>query len=91
MREERVCGNCCWFLYEDIDGVGICAIKDRVSHCGDPCVTGGHVSEREKRHHLAMLRKCQRCLAATDKQDVDVEQIREAIDFVVKYAKLCCL
>jgi hypothetical protein len=46
------------------------------------------VSEDEKRHHLAVLRKCQMCLKGVDNKDLDVKAIGEAIDFVVEYAKL---
>ena len=47
-------------------------------------------AHRELRHHLAMLRKCQRCLHLMDHKDVSVEEIRRSIDFVVEYAKKNC-
>jgi len=46
--------------------------------------------KKELRHHLAMLRKCQRCLHLIDHKDVSVEEIRRSIDFVVEYAKNNC-
>ena len=42
---------------------------------------------RELRHHLAVLRKCQRCLHLAGSKDMDVAEIQEAIDFVVEYCK----
>jgi hypothetical protein len=41
----------------------------------------------ELRHHLAMLRKCQRCLHLAEYKDSDVEEIQKSIDFVVNYCK----
>jgi hypothetical protein len=41
----------------------------------------------ELRHHLAMLRKCQRCLHLAEYKDGDVEEIQKSIDFVVNYCK----
>ena len=88
--EERVCGACCHFEHEDTDGWGICPFQDvcDAMHCSDLCTTDKFVSNEEKRHHLAMLRKCQRCLKNADNKDMDVKAIGEAIDFIVDYAKL---
>jgi hypothetical protein len=59
-------------------------------HCSGACILGSFVSEEEKRHHLAMLRKCQRCLHENigTKNDLDVKAIGEAIDFCVDYIKV---
>ena len=90
--EERCCGECCHFLYEGIDGWGICHIQDDCNsmHCSDLCTTDKFVSSDEMRHHLAMLRKCQRCLSKNvgTIHDLDVKSISEAIDFLVEYSKL---
>jgi hypothetical protein len=61
-----------------------------VVHCSGVCILGSFVSEEEKRHHLAMLRKCQRCLHENigTKNDLDVKAIGEAIDFCVDYIKV---
>lgn len=92
VREEgRVCGACCHFEHEDTEGWGICPFQDVCDsmHCSDLCNTGNFVSVEEKRHHLAMLRKCQRCLSGNigTKQDLDVKEIGGAIEFVVGYCK----
>lgn len=90
-EEDRVCGACCHFEHEDIDGFGYCPHVD-VSvcekHCSDECSCGRFVSDEEKRHHLLVLRKCQRSLRCADKKDLDVKAISEAIDFVVEFVKL---
>ena len=55
--------------------------------CSDLCKADGFVSEQEKRHHLAMLRKCQRCMHLAENKDLDVAEIQKSIDFVVSYCK----
>lgn len=92
--KDSVCGSCCYFKFEGADGWGQCINAGcpdviGVCHCSDLCVCGGYVSEEEKRHHLAMLRKCQRCLDGNigTKQGLDVKAVGEAIDFVVSYCK----
>lgn len=84
---ERCCGACCHFECEDTDGWGICPFMDECDsmHCSDLCTTDRFVSHEEKRHHLAMLRKCQRCLGGNigTKQDLDVKEVCEAIEFEI--------
>lgn len=91
-EEEKCCGSCCWFKFEDTDGWGYCPhIADGetsgMTHCSDLCTQNKFVSKSEKRHHLAMLRKCQKCLHLADYKDMDVSEIQKSIDFVVEYAK----
>ncbi len=88
-EEERCCGACCWFKFEDISGWGQCPFEDitGIMNCSDLCITGKFVSLQEKRHHLAMLRKCQRCMRLSDNKDMNVIDICNSIDFVVEYAK----
>lgn len=86
------CGECCWFKFEDTDGWGYCSYvagcdSIGVMRCSDLCKADGFVSEQEKRHHLAILRKCQRCMHLTENKDLDVAEIRKSIDFVVSYCK----
>lgn len=91
---EQVCGACCHFEHESTDGWGICPFLDAPvgspMHCSDLCTADGFVSDEKKRHHLAMLRKCQRCLGENvgTKQDLDVKSVCEAIEFVVGYCKI---
>ena len=57
-KDEKCCGNCCWFYAEDMDGWGFCACqKNRVidmEHCSDMC-EDDFVSREEMRHHMAVL------------------------------------
>lgn len=92
---ERCCGACCYFKHELTDGYGWCDKLAKfnlegVVYCSDPCICDSFVSCEEKRHHMAMLRKCQRCLNDNvgTQQDLDIKAIGEAIDFIVDYAKM---
>lgn len=92
---EQCCGSCCHFKYEDTDGWGLCpklAKKDGVgaSRCSDLCTCGGYASEEFKRHQMAVLRKCQRCLKSNigTEHALDVDDVCFAIDFLIDYAKL---
>ena len=92
MPMQGSCGECCWFKFEDTDGWGYCSCvaggdSSCVKHCSDLCKTDKFVSEQEKRHHLAMLRKCQRCMHLAENKDLDVAEIQKSIDFVVSYCK----
>ena len=91
-EEEKCCGACCWFQFEDTEGWGYCphltiGESSGVTHCSDLCTRDKFVSKSEKRHHLAMLRKCQKCLRFAEYKDMDVAEIQKSIDFVVEYAK----
>ena len=88
---DQVCGGCCHFKYEDTDGWGQCVFaKSGICHCSDLCTAENYVSETQKRHYLAVLRKCQRCLEKNfiKLHDIDVQEVDEAIHFLVEYAKL---
>lgn len=92
---EQVCGTCCHFKYEGTDGCGQCgklleSAEFSCVCCSDECSCGCYVSEGFKRHQMAVLRKCQRCLQSNigTEQALDVEEVCEAIDFLVDYCKL---
>lgn len=94
VEEEHCCGACCHFEHEDTEGWGVCPFLDapigEPMHCSDLCTADRFVSVEAKRHHLAMLRKCQRCLSENNwtKHDLDVKEVCKAIEFVVDYAKI---
>ena len=66
-REEKCCGECCWFYGEDTYGYGFCAeakgeawgdsvrcdqkCKFSRGGCDNPCF----VSQAQMRHHMAVL------------------------------------
>lgn len=94
--EGQYCGACCHFKYEDTDGWGFCVKLEEggefpigATQCSNLCACGRFASEEFKRHQLAVLRKCQRCLQKNvgTPQALDVEDICEALDFVVDYVK----
>lgn len=91
--EERCCGGCCWFKFEETDGWGQCCCPDGecilgVTHCSDFCTGARYVGIDEKRRHLAVLRKFQRCLSQVVKnKDVDVKSVCDSLDFVIGYCK----
>jgi hypothetical protein len=94
-KEEKVCGLCVHMKYEGIDGWGQCIYaRGGLCHCSDLCSSldrGKYfVSESTKRHYMAVLRKCQRCLGKNvgTVHDLDVQSISEAIDFLVEYSKI---
>jgi hypothetical protein len=87
VKIERCCGFCCHFKHEDTFGIGLCK-EGKPMYCGDECDCGDFVSVEEKRHNMAVLRQCQRCLKAADNKDMDVVSITRAIDFIVDYSKL---
>ena len=37
MSKTMCCGECKKFLYEDIEGYGICDKNNEVCYCGDKC------------------------------------------------------
>jgi hypothetical protein len=94
-RCEQCCGSCCHFKYEETDGWGQCVkVLQKTggiasTHCSDLCICHSYASEGFKRHQMAVLRKCQRCLKRNigTEQDLDVEDVSFAIDFLIDYAK----
>ena len=93
-KEEKVCGLCIHMKYESTDGLGQCIYaRGSFCHCTDLCTASDDdvfSTEEEKRHHMAVLRKCQRCLSKNvgTIHDLDVRSISEAIDFLVEYSKI---
>jgi len=93
-KECECCGNCCWNLYEDIDGWGTCIHEypDRTTKCDDLCYNGKFVSNETKRHYMAVLLKYKRWLdapitASNRAYRHDLDDVSKAIDFAVQYVK----
>ena len=86
------CGNCCWNLYEDIDGWGTCIHEypDRTTKCDDLCYNGKFVSNETKRHYLAVLIQINRY--RRDKHVTAIykmpnpKELGRAIDFACDFA-----
>lgn len=37
--DDLCCGGCSWFDHEDVDGVGVCYLYDRITRCSDVCLS----------------------------------------------------
>ena len=99
MKEEKCCGNCCWFFAECTDGDGCCAkhywfVPDKeggkdpsLTRCdNDACKD--YVSKEEKRHHLSTLILLSRWMKDKDsRHPVSWEDIMKAIEFAIDYIK----
>ena len=95
-NEEKCCGNCCWFKYEDTDGFGNCVV-DRIkkafgfTRCGD-VACDEYVSNKEMRHHMAVLLQANRYRRDQHVPAIyrmpDPKELGKAIDFSVKYMKV---
>lgn len=94
MGEERCCGGCCWFCYEETSGWGQCMQQDDCDsmHCSDLCTTDQYFSRERMRHFMAVMLQANRY-----RRDKNVPAIYRmpnptelgmAIDFAVKYMKV---
>ena len=93
-KEEKCCGACCWFQFEDTDGWGMCPHQrydTNVMHCSDLCTTDQYVSEAQKRHYMAVLLQHNRWrrndAVPNGCKAVDMKELGKAIEFAVKYMK----
>ena len=94
-NEERFCGNCCWFCFEDAYGEGQCV---EVGDDGYPMMATmcnchaceRFVSRQEMRHHIAVLLKFNRYRRDDDGIYLcpNPIEIGKAIDFSVEYMKV---
>lgn len=97
-KEEKCCGDCCWFKHENIVGDGFCYSKEVEieygcdTFCNCSCDACKHyISEQEMRHHLATLmlhNRWRRSNVPTGFYKMqDPKEIGLAIDFSIKYIK----
>ncbi len=103
-EEEKCCGNCCWFCYEDTDGNGFCAEAKgeawgdivRCDHkckyyrggCDNPCF----VSREQMRHYQAVLLQANRYRRDDNVPAIykmpDPKELGKAIDFAIEHMKV---
>lgn len=94
MKEDRCCGNCCWFAFEDTLGYGTCVREypDYMTNCSDDCLTGNCVSRQEMRHHKAVLLQANRYRRDQHVPSIyrmpDPAELGKAIDFAVKFIEV---
>ena len=92
-NNNKCCGNCCWFKYEETDGWGQCVMQDICDsmHCSDLCTTDEYVSNEECRHYIAVLIQANRYRRDNNVPAIyrmpDPKDLGQAIDFAIKYIK----
>jgi hypothetical protein len=93
-KEDKFCGECCWFYGEDTYGYGFCPFRFAESHiCDMPCDAGEHfVSKQDMRHHMAVLVQSNRYRMDQNVPSIyrmpDPKELGKAIDFSVEYMKV---
>lgn len=99
-KEEKGCGNCCWFKHEDTDGWGVCygskyAIGYHIGDEGFPrcnqAACNKYVSNEEQRHYMAVLLQANRYRRDDHVPSIyrmpDPKELGKAIDFAYNYIK----
>ena len=94
-KEERCCGDCCWFKHEDVSGWGICyhssvGYLDGSRNCAmNACKH--YVGEAEFRHLVAVLIQANRYRRDNHVPSIykmpNPKELGKAIDFAVEYMK----
>lgn len=93
-KEEKCCGNCCWFYSEDINGLGFCVCKKGeildMMYCSDEC-EDNFVSRKEMRHHMAVLLQANKYRKDNNVPAIykmpNPYEVSKAIEFAVRYIK----
>ena len=92
MKEEKCCGNCCWFYAEDTYGCGACPFDfAEVKECERTCDQNSFMSKKQMRHFIAVLLQHNRWRrydgVPNECRMVDPNELGKAIDFACKYIK----
>jgi len=95
-EEEKCCGNCCWFCYEDTDGFGNC-IKGKEKdaygfvRCDDDACDE-HASTEMMRHYMAVLIQANRYRRDQNVPSIyrmpNPKDLGKAIDFAIEHMKV---
>ena len=90
--EEKCCGGCCWFCFEECGGWGQCMQQDECDsmHCSDLCTTDEYVSREEMRHHMKVLLTVKYWFEGNHMHAVMPHELHEAFAFAYKYMKVFC-
>lgn len=97
-EEEKCCGNCCWFCFEQTDGDGQCMTVGYIglpygalTYCDTPSCKH-FVSRQEMRHYMAVLLQANRYRRDQNVPPIyrmpNPTELGKAIDFAVKYMKV---
>ena len=91
MKDERCCGDCCWFKWADNTGLGTCSKHyfdvDRSFTMCDNIPCDNYVSIKESRHHLAVLLCHNRWRRGNGEKMQDPKELGKALDFAIDYIK----
>lgn len=90
-KEEKCCGNCCWFFSEDTDGWGFCAANKctigEFINCTDMC-QDDFVSRQEMRHHMYVMLRIKYWYEGVHWHVLNPHEMHEAYSFAYKYMKV---
>lgn len=89
--EERCCGDCCWFCFEQTDGEGQCPARDGgwlFTNCGSNACKD-YVSNARMRHYMAVLLQANRYRRDQNVPAIykmpNPTELGKAIDAAVRY------
>ena len=89
-KEDKLCGECCWFYGEDTYGYGFCPFRFAETHeCGQRCdVPLKYVSKKEMRHHMAVLLQYHRADESMNYRFPSGDALEDAVVFAYRYMKV---
>ena len=93
-KEDKYCGECCWFYGEDTYGYGVCPFRFADTHeCGHKCdVPLKYVSKEDMRHYQAVLLQANRYRRDDNVPSIyrmpDQKELGKAIDFSYQFIKV---
>lgn len=93
-KEDKFCGECCWFYGEDTDGYGLCPFRlAELQRCSDKCqIIEKYVSKEDMRHYQAVLLQANRYRRDDNVSSIyrmpDPKELGMAIDFAYQFIKI---
>ena len=89
-KEEKCCGNCCWFKQEDLSEWGDCykkKIPDQMVYCENNACKN-YISEQQAERYLHVLTEHNKWRRGDNSLRMqDPKELGKAIDFAVDYIK----
>ncbi len=87
---NRICGSCCWFKYEGVDGFGICKKPDTPANCvfgsSHVCKRRAYVSLYDKERYMLDLQQHSSFMQGQQGvEDIDPERLKKAVAFAIDY------
>jgi hypothetical protein len=89
---NRVCGSCCWFKNEGVDGFGICKKPETPANCvfgcAHVCRRRAYVSLYDKERYMLDLQQHADYVNGKEGiEDIDPKRLQKAVKFVIDYMK----